>query len=111
MKLVEAVSFSFPKGKCHPGDIEVLAEVLLRDGMVDALWSVDSSSCLPEELRWQCSIATVGRHVIGSHKSPMPKEFDMAHELQTGLGVLASPEHYRAYVSDDGLRLESVSIP
>src|ERR1700690_3128102 len=38
---------------------EAIAELLLREGIVSALWSIDSTDVLPESERWAASVRQV----------------------------------------------------
>lgn len=106
---------SFPSGGEHRRQYqhEAVAEVLLREGVVMALWSIDSPDCLPSELRWGESVAQLRRELpfitpgcIG------PDAFweivDSVSELLSGM---PSPTMAREYVSEDRLALEAMDIP
>lgn len=82
---------------------EVVAELLLREGIVVALWSIDSAQCLPETERWDASIKQVANEI-----PPDDPLYLSVMELLSGLGEAS---HFRSYVSEDELTLEPVSVP
>jgi hypothetical protein len=90
-----------------PEDRLAIAEVLMTAGITQALWSVDSVQCLPRE-RWrEASIDEAAREI------PYPKPwntaapYDLAYWTIETLSGLSGPEHFRDYVSPDGLSLEA----
>lgn len=105
------ISGAFPVGRTHRGDLLVVAEVLLRDGIVDAFWSTDSLHCLPLEQRWDVALDEVAAEVIGRFATETADPFHMAAELAWGLGTLGGIEHVRDLLSDDGLTVERTAIP
>lgn len=82
---------------------EIIAELLLREGIVQALWSVDSPNVLAEDDRWRASIEQVAREIPDAGPLPL-----WVIELLSGM---PDPAHIRSYLSDDNLRLEPVPIP
>ncbi len=84
-------------------DREIMAEFLLREGIVQALWSVSSPDVLPPERRWRASIEQLAREIPAF--SPLKL---WVIELLSGM---PDPSHYNSYVSDDGLKLEPVPVP
>lgn len=82
---------------------EIVAELLLREGIVQALWSVDSPNVLPPERRWRASIEQLAREI------PCHSPLNLwVIELLSGM---SDPSHFNSYVSEDALRLEPVPIP
>jgi len=90
-----------------PEDRDAVAEVLLTDGVVQALWSVDSAECLPRDRWLRASIEQVAREIPyikpGSARGP----YDLAYWTIEFLSGLSAPAHFREYVSADGLTLEA----
>lgn len=82
---------------------EVVAELLLREGIVQALWSVSSEECLPEGDRWSLSIRQVAAEI--------PKDDPLAVAVVDFLSGLADPGHFRSYVAEDQLELVPCPVP
>lgn len=82
---------------------EIAAELLLREGIVDAVWADNGENAVPLVARWSASIAQVAAEI--------PSDQDLAIgviELLSGLGDLA---HVRSYLLDTGLDLVAVVPP
>lgn len=82
---------------------EVVAELLLREGIVDALWSTNGERPVAPELRWRASIEQVAAEI----PSDGPLHLGVI-ELLSGMGTMA---HLQNYLLDTGLVLEPVSPP
>ena len=82
---------------------DVAAEWLLREGVVQALWSVDGGSCLLPELRWEASVLGLVRE--------LPRDGEVVEAVIDLLAGLSGPEHHRSYLSEDGLVLEPCPVP
>ena len=102
---------SFPAGSHHQHmyQAQAAAEVLLGEGVLSALWSIDSNECLPPELRWEVSV----REVVGciSCLAPDLRHVPLHESIAECISGMASPAMHRAYLSEDGLGLEPVAIP
>lgn len=93
----------------EPGDREAIATVLLDDGVVRALWSVDSAQCLPADLRRQVSIREVSEEIPYVKPGSVRGPYDLAFWTLEFLSGLSGPEHFRDYVSPDHLALEELA--
>ncbi len=82
---------------------EYIAEMLLREGIVQALWCVDHPDCMAEELRWELSIRQVADEI--------PSDENFVKWTLEFLAGLIGPEHCRSYVVQDSFSLEPVRIP
>lgn len=82
---------------------DVVAEWLLAEGILQALWSVDSRECLPPEARWVASVAQVAREI--------PADSPVVEGVVELLSGVSDPGHYRSYVSEDSLTLEPCPVP
>lgn len=82
---------------------EVIAELLLREGILIAMWSINSGVCRPEAERWKASIEQVAAEI-----PPLDPISESVRELLSGM---SEPSHYRNYVSEDELTLEAVAVP
>ena len=108
----------FPTGGIHRTfyQHQAASEALLREGILVALWSVDSRECLPLEFRWDESIRQVARELpfktAGWANDQIEFKFwtisDAVEELLSGMQSLAM---VRDYVSEDKLTLEPTQIP
>lgn len=108
----------FPPGGLHQVHYQhqAAAEALLREGILSALWSIDSRECIPEPLRWSESIQQVVRELpfktagwAGAQELNQFWSIDASvEELLSGM---QSPAMARDYVSEDKLTLEPVPIP
>jgi hypothetical protein len=113
--LIEA----FPPGGPHQRAFqhEAAAEVLLREGVIQALWSVDSPECLPEDQRWSESLRQAVRELPLSAKGwPEANRtgdgfWEIAEAVDELLSGMPSPAMAREYVAEDHLRLEPVEPP
>lgn len=79
---------------------ECAAALLLTEGIVQALWV--SHSLVPLEERWSLSVLQVASEI------PDGPVGEGVIELLSGM---SGPEHYRSYVSEDAIDLETTSIP
>lgn len=87
-----------------PGDWrETVAEWLLREGIVEALWSVDVTTCLLPEQRWEASISSLADEI--------PKSMPLDEAVIELLSGLPSAADHRSYLSEDDLSLEPVVVP
>ena len=82
---------------------EIIGELLLREGIVQALWQISSIQCLPEEEQWQASIEQVAREI--------PAVAPLAEWVIEMLSGLTDAAYLRSYVSTDQLELKAVEIP
>lgn len=97
-RFVSAISGALEQAAESPLWREAVAEWLLREGIVQALWSVDVDTCEPPERRWQLSVEAVAEEIPKS----MPV-LEGTVELLSGMG---DPQYFRSYVSEDELSLE-----
>jgi hypothetical protein len=79
---------------------ECAAVLLLTEGIVQALWV--SHSRVPVEDRWTQSVLQVASEI------PAGPVGEGVIELLSGM---SGPEHYRSYVSEDAIDLETTGIP
>lgn len=96
-----ALSLAFPRAV--PEDRWAVAEALLADGIVQALWSIDSAECLDRKLWRDASVETVALEI------PAPRlqvPYDLVGWTLETLSGMSGPDHFHSYVSDDGLSLE-----
>lgn len=82
---------------------EVAAELLLREGIVQALWAVNGGRTLPEEGRWAASVAQLADEIPAA--APL---HSWVIELLSGI---AEPSHYRSYLSETGIELVALEPP
>lgn len=114
-ELYSGLSRAFPPAAPSvPEDRAIVAEFLLQEGIVEALWSVDSPECLPVDLRWKASLEQVTDEIPFLRADStlgriMGGPYDMALWTIELLSGLSGPEHFRSYVSEDGLILEGFS--
>ncbi len=81
---------------------EVISELLLREGIVQALWSSDVDTCLPLDERWSASVRYLSEYFkIGQIVSS-------TLELLSGM---SDPSFYKSYLGEDQLQLSPVEIP
>ena len=107
------VELRFALSKCFPEGLpyanwfwqDAIAEFLLREGIVQALWSVDAPAPVPEPDRWDLSVNEVARQI---HYALGVSISESTIELLSGMG---GPEHYRAMLAEDSMKLEPVVIP
>ncbi len=85
-----------------PADLarECAASILLREGIVQALWA-DHRESVPKSERWDLSIKQIAAEI--PHGSIGAEVL----ELLSGMG---SPEHCRSYVSEDEIVLTPVEV-
>jgi hypothetical protein len=81
---------------------ESVAELLLREGICEALWASNVRTALPENLRWQTSVDQLAAEIPDC--APVSS---WAIELLSGM---SEPSHYRSYLLESGIALE-VLIP
>lgn len=106
----------FPSGGIHRRHYqhEAAAEALLREGVVCALWSVDSRECLPVDDRWDESVRQVCREIPFRFPPSFSQgdgfwEMDSAvAEYLSGMQTFAM---VREYLSEDRLALEALPVP
>ncbi len=79
---------------------ECIASLLLREGIVQALWA-DHRESLAVDARWERSVQQVANEI------PRGPVGEGVIELLSGLG---SADHYRSYVSEDQIPLVPVEI-
>ena len=106
-ELRQSIESVFPasEDKC-PEDRLAVAQLLLSEGIMQALWSVDSVECLPRD-RWTIESAAEAAREIPYLRPGDPRgPYDLAFWTIETLSGLAAPEHFRGYVGDDGLTLE-----
>lgn len=108
--LLESVRSAFPVGRTHCDDRLALAEILLADGIVQALWVNSDGTHLSPESRLASTLDEVAREVVGSFKGELSDSFDMSAELSWGLATLPGPEFVRSYVAEDGLSVEAMDF-
>lgn len=108
----------FPPGGIHRSSYQhqATAEALLREGILSALWSVDTGECLPEELRWEESIQQVARELpfktAGWARDCIEFTFwGVSEAVEELLSGMQSPAMAREYVSEDKLTLVPVRVP
>lgn len=102
----------FPVGRVHRDDLLDLADTLMLDGIVQALWSVDSPGYAATATdRYQIALREVVAETMGNMRGDFADPFDAATEMAWGLGTLPGPEVHRSYTSEDGLRLEAMQLP
>lgn len=110
---------AFPPGGEHQRQYqhEAAAEVLLREGVVMALWSIDSPDCLPPELRWDEAVRQLRRELpFGTAGGPADRGtvdgfWEIADSVAELLSGMPSPAMAREYVSEDRLTLEAMAVP
>ncbi len=81
-----------------------MAEVLLREHVLMALWSVDSVDCISLPGRWNESIEQVCREIPFCDDS-------LSRSVEDLLSGMPSPSMAREYLSEDGLTLEPCPVP
>lgn len=103
--LREAIEAVFPAATTHPAPESrlVIAEFLLKEGIVQALWSVDSAECLPRDRWLGVSIDEVAAEIP---YVVVDGTYDLALWTIEDLCSMPDPSHFREYVSADGLDLE-----
>lgn len=94
-----------------PEDRRAIAEVLVVDGIVQALWSVDSRECLPRERWLEASIDEVSLEIPYVKPGASNGPYDLGYWVIETLSGLSAPAHFREYVSVDGLTLEEFVPP
>lgn len=100
---------SYPPGVVDRTDLDGLAEMFLRDGVVQALWVSSLPSSLPVPERWALSLEQVVREVL---TLPLPGQaVDLAEEVSNYVSGALTPEMCRSYVVEDGLQLEALAPP
>ena len=110
------ISELFPAGGIHRRHYqhEAASKVLLFEGVVSALWSVDSDECLPPSERWDESVLQVTRE-MPFRFPPSFSEGDGFWETDRAvaeyLSGMPSPAMAREYVSEDRLTLEPLVVP
>jgi hypothetical protein len=106
-ELRELITGIFPGEGFQPGHHfrAAVAESLLRENVLSALWSIDSVECLSVESRWESSITQVSREL------PISQGISMAAAIDELLSGMPTPAMAREYLSEDGLGLEATSIP
>ncbi len=80
----------------------VVAELFLREGIVQALWSIDHPDCLPESERWSTSVERLASEFSHGELYSSVMEF---------LSGISEPGYYRTYLSEDSMQLVPVSAP
>ena len=84
---------------------DAVAEFLLRDGIVSALWVTNARSPVPEELRWDLSVDEVARSLFYDVGD------DVAATTVELLSGMSGPEHFNSYVAEDALTLQAAEAP
>lgn len=112
------ISNLFPSGGMHRMHYQhrAASEALLREGILMALWSIDSRECLSEESRWGESIEQVARelpfktmHWVGGQvEHRFRNTCESVEELLSGM---PGPAMIREYLSEDRLTLVPVLGP
>lgn len=101
---------AFPPGGMHRRCYQhrAASEMLLSEGVLCALWSIDSRECLPVDMRWMESIEQVSRELPFRH--PSGNSFwEIADSVRELISGMPSPAMAREYVSDDKLTLEPIT--
>ncbi len=106
----------FPQGGIHRRHYQrdAVSESMLREGVLQALWSVGSGECLPAEERWDESIRQVARELPFLYPESFSQGdgfWETADAVSELLSGIPSPEMARSYLSEDRLPLEPVVIP
>jgi hypothetical protein len=107
IELKQAMVAVFPKTAIHRDfwHRSTIAEFLLREGIVSALWAVNQPECVPRTERWGDSVTWLAKEI---HYSEGQDIVDWTIELLSGM---SDPAHFHSYVAEDGVVLEPVAIP
>ena len=107
-QLKQALAKLFPCDGIHRSLYHQLAvaEFLLRDGIVQALWATNGRAFIGDEFCWEESIHHVAREM--SYLSAADSIADLTIDL---LATMSQPSHFISYVSEDDLKLVPVEIP
>lgn len=81
----------------------VIAEVLLREGVLVALWSRMGEQNVSRSIKWQESIDQLVREI--------PMGMPVHEAIEELLSGMQSPSMVREYLSEDGIALDSAHIP
>lgn len=107
--LRESIEAVFPVSvEASPDSRLVVAELLLAEGIVQALWSIDSFECLPIDRRHGVSIDEVASEIP---YVVVDGVYDVGLWTIENLSSLPDPAHFREYLSVDELSLESFVLP
>lgn len=111
-EILEAIRSIFPAGRVHHDDLTALADMLLIDGVVQALWATSGPGyAATATSRRRIALTEVVAETMGRPKGEHADPFDMATEMAWGLATLPGPEVHRSYTSEDGIALEPMRVP
>lgn len=82
---------------------EVAAELLLRDGILAAIWAENGREALPEELRWNAAIAQLADEITA--------DGSLQSWLIEMLSGVPEASYYPAFFSDTELRFVTGRVP
>jgi hypothetical protein len=106
----------FPAGGIHRRHYQHMAtaETLLREGVLLALWSVDSPECLAGPDRWDEAVQQLCRELPFRHPMSFATGdgfWEIDEAVSEYLSGMPSPAMAREYVSEDRLTLEAMPVP
>jgi hypothetical protein len=104
-RCISSIKRTFESLGLEPNELvrESLAEFLLREGIVSALWNTTSRTCAAQSDRWKKSITQVANEIHA--EAPVAK---WVIELLSGM---SDPSHFHSYLSEDEQVLEAVTVP
>jgi hypothetical protein len=79
---------------------ECVAELLLSEGIIQALWAAHSEVTKAD--RWQIALSEIASQI------PTGPLGEGVVELLSGL---SAPEHFKSYVAEDAIDLEHMEVP
>ena len=94
-------------GEGTTDDREVVAEYLLEDGLIVALWATSMRTCTPKEQRREIEISE-----LATELGPIPWRthdglcWDLGEAVWEYLDSIATAEMRRRYLAEDGIILE-----
>lgn len=99
---------AYPVGRFTVDDGLLLAELLLREAIITAVWVTDRPTSLPLGLRPPVSVDQAMREVIHSWDGREISDFDLASELGYCLCCVDGIDRVREYLSEDQLTIEAL---
>lgn len=110
-EILASVRNVFPMGRVHRDDLLALADMLLLDGVVQALWAVNGRDYAAVADHMQAARLEVVAETMGRFKGEVCESFDMTNEMSWGLATMPGPEIPRSLTSEDGIILEAMPVP
>jgi len=100
--VLKSISKVCPSGTPSDEASTSVAELMLRDGIVQAIWSTRQGCCADPAERWERALDETASNIKGS---------DVAEAVREFLSGLGTAQMAASYVSEDGISLEAMALP